>query len=79
MTPPPAEAPQQRKVRWYQLDRPVDNLATAVEHEVMVQREAIPLILVPGIMGSRLRQAATGQVVWDPPDGTWSSLGAAWD
>ncbi|EYF08094.1 esterase/lipase family protein [Chondromyces apiculatus] len=79
MTPPPAEAPQQRKVRWYQLDKPVDNLATAVEHEVMVQREAIPLILVPGIMGSRLRQAATGQVVWDPPDGTWSTLGAAWD
>ncbi|AKT42613.1 esterase/lipase family protein [Chondromyces crocatus] len=70
---------QQRKVRWYHLDKPVESLETALEHEVVVEREAIPLILVPGIMGSRLRQAATGRVVWDPPDGIWSTLGAAWD
>lgn len=79
MSAPAGEAPQQRTVRWYQLDRPVESLETALEHEVVVQREAIPLIVVPGIMGSRLRQAATGRVVWDPPDGIWSSIGAAWD
>jgi len=79
MTESRAEAPVRRTIRWYELDRPVESLETGLQHEVVIQREAIPLILVPGIMGSRLRQAATGRVVWDPPDGIWSSLGAAWD
>ena len=76
MPTPGAEAPTKRTVRWYQLDKPVDKLDTDLEHEVVVQREAIPLLVVPGIMGSRLRQAATGEVVWDPPDGMGSSIGA---
>ncbi|HSO00458.1 MAG TPA: hypothetical protein VLS89_19335 [Candidatus Nanopelagicales bacterium] len=75
----PTDPPQQRKVKWTELDKPVDNLGTDVEHEVVVRREAIPLIIVPGIMGSRLRQAATGQVVWDPPDGIGSTIGALFD
>jgi hypothetical protein len=57
-----------RLIRWYRMDRPVEQLETDREHEITVQREALPLILVPGIMGSRLRQAGTGRVVWDPPD-----------
>jgi pimeloyl-ACP methyl ester carboxylesterase len=78
MPTPAADAPAKRTIRWYKLDKPVDQLDTDVEHEVTVQREAIPLILVPGIMGSRLRQAATGLVVWDPPDGIGSGIGALW-
>ncbi|MCC6556007.1 MAG: hypothetical protein IT372_23850 [Polyangiaceae bacterium] len=69
-------APAKRTIRWYKLDKPVDKLDTDVEHEVMVQREAIPLIVVPGIMGSRLRIAATGESAWDPPDGVGSTVGA---
>ncbi|MDP5367549.1 MAG: hypothetical protein NWT12_14790 [Paracoccaceae bacterium] len=37
---------------------------------------ALPIIFVPGIMGSRLRNRTTGQIVWDP--GTnWSTVWGA--
>ena len=75
-TPAGADPPAKRTVRWYQLDKPVDKLDTDVEHEVTVQREAIPLLVVPGIMGSRLRQTATGEVAWDPPDGVGTTISA---
>jgi hypothetical protein len=35
-----------------------------------------PVVFVPGIMGSRLRNASTKQVVWDPGASSWSQ---AWD
>jgi hypothetical protein len=35
-------------------------LATNAQHQVQVQREAIPIIFIPGVMGSRLRLAGTG-------------------
>ena len=41
------------------LDKSVSGLETDVEHEIRVEREAIPLVFVPGIMGSRLRRAGT--------------------
>lgn len=44
---------------WHEVDQLLSGLATDVEHLVEVQREAIPLIFVPGIMGSRLRLAGT--------------------
>lgn len=74
-----ADAPVKQKIRWYKLDKPIEQLGTDLEHEVTIQREAIPLIVVPGIMGSRLQIAATGEVTWDPPDGVGSSIGALFD
>lgn len=48
-----------RTVAWNEVARPFSGLPTDTEHEISVQREAIPLIFVPGIMGSRLRRAGT--------------------
>ncbi len=48
---------QSRTLDWHAVDRTeFSGLATDTEHELRVQREAIPLIFVPGIMGSRLRR-----------------------
>lgn len=44
---------------WNEVDKLLSSLATDVPHQVQVRREAIPLIFVPGIMGSRLRLAGT--------------------
>jgi pimeloyl-ACP methyl ester carboxylesterase len=64
---------------WWEVDQQVDGLATSVEHQVQVQREAIPIIFVPGVMGSRLRRAGTNgtgngrdglpNLRWDPAAG----------
>jgi hypothetical protein len=47
-----------RKVSWWKVDQRFEGLRTEQHHQFEVQREAIPLIFVPGIMGSRLRSAA---------------------
>ena len=64
---------------WWEVDQQLTGLPTNVEHEVHVQREAIPIIFVPGVMGSRLRRAGTNGVGngadglpnlrWDPSAG----------
>jgi pimeloyl-ACP methyl ester carboxylesterase len=69
-----------RTVKWDKADQMVSGLKTDIEHVIRVQREAIPIIFVPGIMGSRLRRSGTnGQgngadglpnLRWDP--------GSAW-
>lgn len=33
----------------------------------------VPVVFVPGIMGSRLRQSASGDVVWDPDSKLWAT------
>ncbi|HEX5747843.1 MAG TPA: hypothetical protein VFZ09_16485 [Archangium sp.] len=48
-----------RTVDWFEADKAQENFATDTAGEVLVQREAIPIIFVPGIMGSRLRRAGT--------------------
>src|SRR5712664_616501 len=45
--------------KWHEVDRVISGLQTDLDHEIRVQREAIPLVFVPGIMGSRLRVAGT--------------------
>ena len=50
---------EQRTIDWYEVDQVIDGLETDIEHEIRVQREAIPLIFVPGIMGTRLRRSGT--------------------
>jgi hypothetical protein len=67
-----------KQVPWKSVDDPVTGLATNASHAVQVQREAIPIIFVPGVMGSRLRLSGTngtGQtdgmpnMRWDPSAG----------
>ncbi|WP_086931849.1 esterase/lipase family protein [Agarilytica rhodophyticola] len=40
-------------------DAPFSGLKTGIRHKVQVKRESIPIILVPGIMGTVLRRAGT--------------------
>ena len=72
---------EQRTVDWYELDEIIGGLETDVEHEIRVQREAIPLIFVPGIMGSRLRRSGTngtGNGADGLPNMRWEPGKAGW-
>lgn len=72
---------EKRQVTWFQIDEVIADLGTDEVHEIEVQREAIPLIFVPGIMGTRLRKAGTDgtgkdsdgvpNMRWDPSDAGW--------
>jgi hypothetical protein len=44
---------------WQKSSEPTPEIPTDQEHAVEIQREAIPLVFVPGIMGSRLRRAGS--------------------
>lgn len=44
---------------WNEVDKLLSGLPTDVPNKAEVRREAIPLVFVPGIMGSRLRLAGT--------------------
>lgn len=71
-------------VDWYKLDQDFSGLATDTEHEIDVTREAIPIVFVPGIMGSRLQrkgaltddeiQAGLPRKRWDPGSALWMLL-----
>jgi hypothetical protein len=92
--------PEQRTVDWWNVDQIQSDLETfdppegaqGVQHVIQVQREAIPLVFIPGIMGSRLRRAGTDgngstenglpDMRWDPGDtgymlGNWMLRGSA--
>jgi hypothetical protein len=74
---------KKRQVEWFKLDVELGDLETAVEHDVEVCREAIPLIFVPGIMGTHLRRPGTNgegddstglpNLRWNP-SGTWWTI-----
>ena len=56
-------------VDWKDLEKPV-NYPSGKTYVIIIDREPIPIILVPGIMGTRLRQSGVpGDKVWDPDDG----------
>jgi Lecithin:cholesterol acyltransferase len=51
---------------WRDLGKPID-LPSGKNYEVVVKREPIPIIVLPGIMGSRLRAAkGSKDRLWDP-------------
>ncbi|MBR9982170.1 MAG: hypothetical protein KFF50_14165, partial [Desulfatitalea sp.] len=59
------------KVNWDQFFKGVEDLETAPRsdpliNKIVVYPEIIPIIFVPGIMGSRLIQTGSGKNVWDP-------------
>jgi pimeloyl-ACP methyl ester carboxylesterase len=76
------------QIPWHLMDKPIADLATDISHEIQVQREAIPIVFVPGIMGSRLRLAGSnGQgnganglpnMRWDPGNQAWMVANFTW-
>lgn len=68
----------EQRVRWHDVHTSTFARSTDEDHKILVTREAIPLVLVPGIMGSRLRRRDGGELAWDPPSGAWNSARAAW-
>lgn len=62
------------EVHAFDLGLPVGGLATGRRYGVTVRREVIPIVFVPGIMGSRLRIRG-GRTVWDPDDRLLMLLG----
>lgn len=53
-------------IDWPDLFRPILTSKTNFFNRIRVRREVIPIIFVPGAMGSRLKQGE--KVVWDPDD-----------
>ncbi len=62
--------PKKIHKKWYEIDQlEKETFPTDREYEVIVQREAIPIVFVPGIMGSRLyAPSEKNKLVWDPDD-----------
>lgn len=68
-------------VSWFELKQTFSNLNTNIKHKFEVQREAIPLVFLPGIMGSCLRVAGTNgegnsenglpNLRWNPSSSYW--------
>ncbi len=47
------------EIPWEKMEQPLQGLPVDTANKVSVRREAIPLVFVPGIMGSRLRLAGS--------------------
>ncbi|MDA8138785.1 MAG: alpha/beta hydrolase [Desulfobacteraceae bacterium] len=59
------------EIDWQDLFKPIPGLQSSpddarVINEIVVKPEIIPIIFVPGIMGSRLRKTGNGDKAWDP-------------
>ncbi len=71
------------RIHWSDLFRPIPGFKTDTENRLLIKREVIPIIFVPGIMGSRLRIAKgdnAGEKAWDPDAGGFmlKKFGFAW-
>jgi hypothetical protein len=53
-------------IDWPDLFKPILTSKTNFFNRIRVNREVIPIIFVPGTMGSRLKNKITGESVWDP-------------
>ena len=63
-------------VDWNKVDEFLAGLETTEKHEIQVRREAIPLVFVPGIMGTHLRRPGTngeGEDADGLPNLRWST------
>jgi hypothetical protein len=70
--------------KWYEVEQlEQQSFPTSRSYDVIIEREAIPIVFVPGIMGSRLYAPSKNKMVWDPDDQsvmksnflTWGGLG----
>jgi hypothetical protein len=55
-----------KKLTWSELLKKLTDIEVGKPLDVEVQKETIPIVFVPGIMGSRLKK--DGKRVWDPDD-----------
>lgn len=60
--------PKTIPIKWEQVFETVEGLKPDQINRIEIEREVVPLILVPGIMGSRLKNTKTGKMAWDPDD-----------
>jgi pimeloyl-ACP methyl ester carboxylesterase len=62
-------APEENKakIQWHQLFKPLKGMKQGAANKLAVKRETVPIIFVPGIMGTRMKNSA-GEKVWDPDD-----------
>jgi pimeloyl-ACP methyl ester carboxylesterase len=74
-------APEENKsdIQWHQLFKPLKGMKQGAKNKLAVKRETIPIIFVPGVMGTRLKNSS-GQKVWDPDDKFFmlKKYGLAW-
>ena len=70
--------------KWYEVEQlEKQSFGTSRSYDVVIEREAIPIVFVPGIMGSRLYAPSKNKLIWDPDDAdvmkanflTWGGLG----
>ena len=76
-----ADKTNKLSVQWNELKDPFCGLDTNIEHQIEVQREAIPLVFLPGIMGSVLKRAGTngkGKGTDGLPNMRWNPGNAKW-
>jgi pimeloyl-ACP methyl ester carboxylesterase len=74
-------APEENKseLQWHQLFKPMKGMKQGAKNKLAVKRETIPIIFVPGIMGTRMKNSS-GEKVWDPDDSMFmlKKYGLAW-
>lgn len=58
----------QIEITWQQLFGDIPGIRNYCQNRVCIKREVIPIIFVPGIMGSRLKRKKDGKKIWDPDD-----------
>ena len=55
-------------IKWQGLFGRIDGLQTDVQNRICIEAGVIPIVFVPGFMGSRLRRRADKEKIWDPDD-----------
>lgn len=57
------------KIKWWELFKPIDGLQCGEDltNKLIIEREVIPFVFVPGIMATSLKNRE-GKKVWDPDD-----------
>ncbi|KIE43485.1 hypothetical protein [Geobacter anodireducens] len=64
-------------IKWWELFDTIRGLRTEVQNRIVIEREVIPIIFIPGIMGSRLKFAKgkkQGTRAWDPDSSGFMSV-----
>ncbi len=59
---------QRLDISWEDTFRPIGGLTSGARNVISIKKEIIPIILVPGVMGTRLKQKGQREKVWDPDD-----------
>jgi hypothetical protein len=67
------------EIQWHQLFKPLKGMKQGAKNQLVVKREVIPIVFVPGIMGTRMKNSS-GKKIWDPDDALFmlKNYGLAW-